>query len=174
MITYAAMKPIEEYDVTLDSGNVFGLYNSYGHLPSLLALIMIGTPIPYDYEGDKPKGQRQVEIKNIDPLKDTLHEEIQGVTVEKLLKTLSPIEFYQAIENEDITHLTLVKEVFKGDAEPFKLVVGARAAVWGINYRGRVKSKGNVVKVSFGDNSVNVPDDMIIFHEALSGRMTNG
>lgn len=174
MITYAVMKPIEEYDVTLDSGNVFGLYNSYGHLPSLLALIMIGTPLPYDYEGDKPKEQRQVEIKNIDPLKITLHEEIQGATVEKLLKTLTPIEFYQAIEDEDIAHLTLVKEVFKGDDKPFKLVVGARAAVWGMNYRGKIKSDGNIVKVSFGDNSVNVPDDMIILHEALLGRITNG
>ncbi len=174
MITYAVTKPIEEYDVTLDSGHVFGLYKSYGHLPSLMALVMIGTPLPYDYEGNKPKGKRQVEIKKIEPLKATLLEEIGGVTVEDMLKSLSPIDFYKAIEDEDLRHLTLIKELFKGDDRPFKLVVGARAATWGMNYRGKLKSNKNVINVSFGNNAVQVPRSMVILHEALLGRLSDG
>jgi len=169
------VKPIEEYDVTLDGGGVYGLYNSYGHLPSLLALIMVGSPIPYDYElGKKRKEKVQVSITRIDVFKDTLKEKIGEDTVEDLLKTLNPLEFYRRIESEDLNHLTIVKTVYIGEDETFKVIVGARAAAWGEKYKGKLKSIGKITKVIFGGKTaVDIPTDLKIYNATLKEKMIN-
>ena len=84
---YAAVKPIEEYDVHTDKGFTSGLYANYGNEPALLALIMISSPLPYDYEGDKAAMKRQVAINNLEPLRHTLKTLLMGELIEDLLCT---------------------------------------------------------------------------------------
>ncbi|MCK4814498.1 hypothetical protein KA005_01905, partial [bacterium] len=91
---YAATKPIEEYNVHTDKGFTCGLYENYGNEPALLALIMISSPLPYDYEGDTPEMEKRVSINNLEPLKATLKEFLLGKSIEDLLCTLTPLEFY--------------------------------------------------------------------------------
>jgi len=153
MIKYATIKPIEEYNVTMPSGNVHGLHDSYGYNPALLALILIGTPLGYDYEGNKPPGSRQVIIKNIESLKESLNFKLGADTVRDLLKTLNPIEFYNFIGPYDLLELPLVKVAYLSDQKLFKHMVGARAAAWGMNYRGSVTTKGKITMASFGGHS---------------------
>lgn len=166
---YATIKPIEEYDVTLDTGEVFGIHQSYGHIPPLLALIVLGTPLAYHYEGNKPKEKRQVTITNIDAFKTTLGEKIGSQFVETLLVKMNPLEFYEEISDFELSHLTVVQEIYSGDQAPFKAIVGARAAAWGLNYKGKISSEGNITKVSFGGSKtgMKVPEELVMLHAGM-------
>lgn len=169
---YAATKPIEEYDVHTDTGFTSGLYKNYGGEPALLALIMISSPLPYDYEGDKPELERQVMINNPEPLRESLNEVISGETIEHLLKTLTPLKFYEhlmAAHEEELSGLPVVKNYFNGKVELFRNLVGARAAAWALDYKGKIATKGNVTQVNFGKPTLNIPEHLIKFHNALKG-----
>jgi hypothetical protein len=166
---YAATKPIEEYDVMLE-GCYYGLFASYGHNPELLAFIMAATPIPYDYEGDKPAGKRQVDFKNIDVFTTGLKELLDGRTVGHWLREKNPLELYELITTSaDTPHLSLVKDIFSGKREAFEYVVGARAAAWGLNFKGKMASEGNVTKVNFGGtkSTIKVPGKLVAYHQHL-------
>jgi len=173
---YATIKSVKEYDVVMDSGNIYGLYQSYSHNPPLLALILIGTPIPYEYEGTMEPGKCQVVIKHIDVFKDTLEEIIGQYTISGLLKSLNPLEFYDKIKEYDLSELPIVKFVYHNDQDQFKVMVGARAAAWGLSYKGAVGHKGNVTAVQFGGSkqSLDVPEDLQVLHHTLLGRYANG
>ena len=170
---YATALPIEKYDVEVD-GNRYGMYSNYGHLPALLALIAIGTPMMYDWEEGVPMMKRRVELTNVQVFLETLKCEVGGKTIKELLETLDPLGFYAAIENESLAHLPIVKEVLGGTDGLFKLVVGARAAGWALNYRGKLSTTGKVTKVSFGGKvqSIEVSPALKAMHIALKKEHT--
>ncbi len=167
MIQYAVIKPVEEYTTP---GTPVGLYESYYTKPKVLALIMIGTPLPFDFEGDKPEGERRVAFKDPIWVEETLLGRIKGTTIGKLLTTLSPMEFYEFIEHEDLTHLPIVREYYKGLDTPFKYMVGARAVAWATHYRGVVE-RGKVIKVNFGGKkpTIIVSEELKTIYEVAKG-----
>lgn len=150
---YAAVKPIEEYVVEYD-GTVYGIYEEYKYEPELLSLIMISTAIPYDYEiPGVPPEYVSVSVGLIEPYYKTLDEEIDGVRVGDLLSVMNPLEFFKLIDTVDLSHLSLVREVFiRKDVDLsmwLPMLIAARAAEWAVNYRGETETKGNVVSVNF-------------------------
>jgi len=171
---FAITMPIEKYDTEID-GEIFGMFSSYGHQPALFALIALCTPLLYDWEGDTPLMKRRVALRNIQDFTDTLKCKVKGVMVKDLLETLDPLRFYAHIKDESLEHFPLVKTVLSGDDNPFKLVVGARAAAWGLSYRGKLSTSGNVTKVSFGGKGqgMEVPPDLKLMHEILKEKMAN-
>jgi len=173
-LIYAATKPIEEYDVHTAEGFTSGLYKNYGGEPALLALIMIGSPLPYDYEGDKPEMERQVVFTNLEPMRHTLKTLLMGELIEDLLCTSTPMEFYEllmAAPEDEIAGLPIVKNYYAGNVALFRSLVGARAAAWALDYKGKVATKGNMTQVNFGKPTVAVPEHLAKFHQALKGRI---
>lgn len=174
---YAAALPIQKYDVTLESGNVFGLYSSYSHDPVLLALILIATPFGYDYEGRKNSAECRVEITNLEPFKLTLQTVIREKKIKDHLMSLNPLEFYNLINDltpEELQTIPLVADVYKDDPETLRLVVGARTAAWAATYRGRLdKVAGNVVHAAFG-RGIPVPENLKLYDRHLKEVTLNG
>lgn len=173
---YAVSKPLEEYTI-IHGGFPMGLYHEYGYDKYLLALIMIATYFPYDYEIPIQTGKIRVTIKDIDPFRKTLTEEVDGVEVKTLLDTLNPVEFHTYIQDKDLTHLSIVKNIFEGNDNSLKLIVGARAGNWALNYRGKVSSSGKVVKVRFGrmnELAVAMPAELEKLNRTLKEELYNG
>lgn len=165
---FATSKPIQEYVV--DTGDIeVGIYTAYQHDPALLAFIMIATLTGYEYEQRSNSGKAIVEVENIKVFEECLSFEIKGKTVKELLSTLTPLEFYEFIIHEDLTALPLVRDFLDGNDHPLKVVVGARAAVWALNFRGTLESLGNVTKVSFG--GLEVPENLQVYDEQLRRNM---
>lgn len=169
---YAITMAVEKYNMEVD-GNSFGMYSSYGHLPALFALIAIGTPLLYDWEGELEATKRRVKLTNAEVFLETLRCEIKCRTVETLLKTLDPLAFYEYIKAESLVDLPLVKDAFGSNEEIFKFVVGARSAAWGLSYRGKLSTTGKVIKVSFG-GGMKIPADLQEMHNALKEGASHG
>ncbi len=169
-IIYAAAKPIEKYDVTLESGNTYGLYSTYGHYPPMLALIMITTPFGYDYEGGKDRGECRVVVTDVEPFIQTLEVEVGGKKIKDHLMSLNPLEFYTLINEltqEELQTIPIVTDAYKDDPETLRLVVGARAAAWAATYRGRInRVEGKVVQAAFG-RGIPVPENLKLYDRHL-------
>lgn len=159
---YAVKKPIQEYDVVLN-GERCGLYSIYESEPDLLAAALIFTPVGYDYEHDKPEEKRtaQFGIKTEESLRQTLMSEVSGDLVKTLLESLTPMEFYERMKYEDTSHLPLVREYYDGKSSTLSVMMGARAAVWAKNYRGRLQSSGAGKVISAAFSGMKVPQDLI-------------
>lgn len=173
MIIYAAAKPIEEYDVTV-LGHRVGLYSSYCHNPQLLALIMLATPLPYDYEAEGvPDHAKRVEVHPIEALIESLYFEIAGQPLGVILSTMNPLDAANLMRLADLSGLPLVAQTYQGiDIKFFYSLLGARAASWALNYRGGVSRAGNVITASFGGSrtAFQVSAEDIYLHETLTKR----
>lgn len=166
---YAAIMPIENYNVTLTHGT-FGLHTSYQDHPELLGLLMLCTTIPYDYElGLVTPGAVQVQVKDLVPFYTSLDFKIQTFTVADMVQTLTPLEFYEAIEDEDLAELPIAKTIYESGTL-FKMVVGARAAQWGSHYRGiDHTTDGKLIKVNFGGarQKLQIPSTLTEYNEHI-------
>lgn len=147
---YAAALPIEKYSVVM-GGHQFGLYDTYINRPTLLALICMTTPLPFDYEGCRELGNRRVELspETEEALSQTLATEFCGRTVEEHLTTLTPLEFYELIQSALTINLPVVNALLRGSERAFRLITCARATAWALNYRGKVPSKGKTINIAF-------------------------
>ncbi len=162
---YARTKPIEEYVITILNGQQVGLYATYIHNPPLLALVMIGTPLAYKYELSADNGKCIVSINDERPYLKTLNEVVKGKTVNFLLESLNPLEFFGWVRDEDLSHLSIIKEVCQGKQQVFKTMVAARVAAWAENYKGELCRKGNVISVAF--NGVTVDEKLTLLNKAM-------
>ena len=173
---YASIKPIEEYDVRLENGEVYGLYQSYGYRPDLLALVMLATPFPYDYEGDVLPLKRRVCLKDISSLEKSLPFEIDGRTLSVILKTLNPIEICKLLRLVDLTTLPMVVKFFDGDPKIVYDIVGARSAAWALSYRGKISTAGKIKRVAFGGAKTvfDILSEDLALHKVLQEKASMG
>ena len=95
----------------------------------------------------------------------TLAYEFEGKTVEHLLETLNPLDFWEFMINQDLDNLPIVKGLLGGSVPALILILSARATAWALNYRGPLKSHGNVLRVAFG--GITVPNTMKESYEKL-------
>lgn len=164
---YATTKPIGKYNVTMPSGNVHGLENSYGHKPKLLAFILIALPVGYEYEGNKPPAARTVSVTHADVLEACLDFKLGVTTLGDKLSSSTPMEFYEWIKDLDLSELPVIKSLYRNNQETLKLVIGARAVAWKLNYKGVLGRKGNVIKVSFGGKVGGIPPVLLQAHKKM-------
>lgn len=136
---YCTTQPLRHYNGIGLKGLQLGLYSSYEDNPDLLALIMIGSLFPFEYEkGTKiyPQEKRTATLAMETHYADTLDNEINGVKVRKLLKKFNPVEFYKHIKELDLSDLKIVK-IHGYNQELFKLAVSARATAWAMVTKGQ-------------------------------------
>lgn len=168
---YATALPIEKYSVVME-GYQFGLYDTYINRPTLLALICMTTPLPFDYEGCREPGKRRVELPPAteEALVRTLATEFCGRTIEEHLTTLNPLEFHELIRSVDAISLPVIDALLGGSAGAFRLITSARATAWALNYRGRVPSSGKTINIAF--RGLTVSSEMRRSYEQLKKELT--
>ena len=168
---YATTHPIEEYGVTVDGYRV-GLYDTYMDRPTLLALICMVTPLPFDYEGCRKINNRRVQLmpEAEGSLMLTLACELGGKTVEHLLETLNPLDFWNYIHQQDVERLPIVRGMLGGSVDALMLITAARATAWALHYRGPVGQHRNVFQLAF--RGITVPDKMKESYEKLKEEFT--
>ena len=131
---FANVKPLKEY----------GFVDYYAGQPELVALLFLTSLVPFEYEGEKPEEERTVALHDIHKFKDTLGQEVGGVKVGKLLRKTNPMEFYEFIKEEDLSHLKLL--LMPNYADALKTLIRVRAAAWASKAR-LVEKRGNMYKL---------------------------
>ncbi len=158
-ITFATTIPLEMYTVEVD-GEKYGLYESHGHDPALFALILLTSPVGYDYElMVKDPMEYKSRIDNIEPYTETLNCDVFGKKIRYMLEENDPLEMYYALQDRPdlVSVLPMVDGVFKGSVSHFLSMVGARAANWALERKGTVnkdRSRGKIIHIDFGKPSI--------------------
>lgn len=164
---YAVTQSMENYNVTLN-GVTVGVYDTYRNNPELLALLLIATPVGYDYEGNKPPAERICQLNNDGIFEESLWHQIGDNKIVDYLRWLDPLEFYEEMSTasiDEINTIPFVDKILGGNGDLFLTNVGARAAAWAINFRGRRKTKGKQIQVAF--QGIKVEEKLKEFHNAM-------
>ena len=143
---FCTTKPPEEYMVTLPSGGVYGLWDTYGHDPELFNLISRVSPAMFMYEPgfDIPPGAVIVTLdKDVeDKIVDTLDKRVLGLTVREILHYYSPEDMLELFSKEDVSHLPINDPVLN-------TIMIMRVSQHRHHYRGLLDSDDKVSKVKF-------------------------
>ena len=122
---------LEAYNWESDAGS-FGIYETYKSRPALLAIVLLMTTTPFQYEYRSivppPKRFGNIEASVEGLLTDTLYSTIGGKMVMTLIQTLTPLEFLQYLDGFTLHHLP-IRKFYNTDAG-LLVVIQARVSAW--------------------------------------------
>jgi len=166
MTYFCGMYPVERYGAFIEGQHV-GLYPSYLMRPALLNLIMCCTILPFDYEEgtELPPGKRSSRLPNDGPYEATLEQEVAGENLKTVFESWTPVDIRDLLCNQRIDHLEMVKfmasesqKQVTDSVEAVRYVLKVRSTIWAKHFRGRLKTKDNVIQTVFNGLKVSKED----------------